>query len=179
MVWNARALGQDIPSQQQILEMARNIRNPGHRTLFVLSYLTAGRVNEVLDLEWSQFKMEERLGRKVMTIYHMLNEKHKTRKSKTFHIPIDREKELVRLILPYLNTRKGGRIFRFRTRQRAWQILNKLGLFPHYLRHVRLTHLVTIYGFSDQLLVKFAGWTNSLPAQYYMELRAEDILEKM
>lgn len=179
MVWNAKALGQKVPTQEELYQIAREIGKSSHRTLFVLSYLTAGRVNEVLDLTFDQFKMETRLGRRVLTIYHMLNEKHRSRHSKTFHIPLDRESKLIGLMLPYLNSRKGKHIFRFHSRQRAWQILTKIGFFPHYLRHIRLTHLVTIYGLSDQLLIKFAGWTNSLPAQYYMELKAEDILEKM
>jgi len=180
MVWKAEELGGRVPEQREIARFARQIENPMHRALFILAYLTAGRIREVLSLTREQFKIEKIGVRKVLTIRHMLNEKNRKRHTKTFHIPIDKERALVNPILSYLNTKeRKERIFPFKTRQRAWQILKQYGIFPHYLRHIRLTHLVTIYGFTDQVLVRFAGWTDSQPAQYYIELKAEDILDKM
>ena len=52
------------------------------------------------------------------------------------------------------------------TRKRVWQIVkNNLGdldpdIHPHSLRHYRLTHLVTEYGFTDPFSIAYiAGWT--------------------
>ena len=178
MSWKAERLGIDVPSQGKLLLMARNMDNPVHQALFILEYLTAGRISEVLSLRRKQLRMDVKDGRQVLCILHMLNEKNKRKTMKTFYIPVDKEGKLVTLLLDYINTRHGF-IFPFRSRQRAWQILKKYGLFPHFLRHIRLTHLVTIYGFSDRLLVEYAGWRDSQPAQFYIQLKSDDVLEKM
>lgn len=181
MAWKVTDLGREVPSQSEIYNLAKTITNPVHRTLFILSYLTAGRVQEVLSLKRNQIEFEIIRNRQVMSIYHMPNEKNKKKNLKSFFIPLDREGKLVGLIRDYLySLQSEQRIFTsFKTRQRAWQILKKLDFHPHYLRHIRLTHLVTIYNLTDRLLVEFAGWTDSQPAKFYMELRPGDILEKM
>lgn len=180
MPWSAEKLGINVPSQKELLNIVRKIENSEHRTLIVLAYLTGGRIREVLSLKRGQLRTEDKSGRRVLSIYHMLNEKNKKRKSKTFFIPIDKEGDLVETIIPYLNTRgKNDSLFNFKSRQRAWQITRKYGFHPHIFRHYRLTHLVTIYNFSDRMLVEFAGWKDSAPGHYYIQLRSEDMLEKM
>jgi len=62
---------------------------------------------------------------------------------------------------------------------RAYQIIRQAtGWNNHWLRHLRATHLVLYHDFNEQLLIKFMGWTNSLPAKHYMELKWTDILDK-
>jgi integrase len=180
MSWKAETLGIDVPSQEKLLRIVRNINNSEHRTLIVLAYLTAGRIKEILSLRRGQIRTEEKNGRRVLAIYHMLNEKNKKKKTKTFFIPIDKEGELIETIIPFLNTKeKDDKLFNFNSRQRAWQITKMYGFHPHIFRHYRLTHLVTIYNFSDRMLVEFAGWKDSAPGHYYIQLRSEDMLEKM
>lgn len=53
------------------------------------------------------------------------------------------------------------------------------GVAPHYFRHCRLTHMVTEFDFNDQELVKYAGWTDSTPAKWYMSLKVTDLQRKM
>jgi len=53
------------------------------------------------------------------------------------------------------------------------------GVAPHYFRHCRLTHLVTEFDFNDQELVKYAGWSDSKPAKWYMSLKVTDLQRKM
>jgi integrase len=53
------------------------------------------------------------------------------------------------------------------------------GIAPHYFRHCRLTHMVTEFDFNDQELVKYAGWTDSTPAKWYMSLKTTDLERKM
>jgi integrase len=53
------------------------------------------------------------------------------------------------------------------------------GVAPHYFRHCRLTHMVTEFDFNDQELVKYAGWTDSKPAKWYMSLKTTDLQKKM
>lgn len=53
------------------------------------------------------------------------------------------------------------------------------GVAPHYFRHARLTHMVTQFDFNDQELVKYAGWSDSKPAKWYVSLKTTDLLKKM
>ena len=53
------------------------------------------------------------------------------------------------------------------------------GVAPHYFRHCRLTHMVTEFDFNDQELVKYAGWTDSKPAKWYVSLKTTDLQKKM
>ena len=53
------------------------------------------------------------------------------------------------------------------------------GVAPHYFRHCRLTHMVTEFDFNDQELVKYAGWSDSKPAKWYMSLKTTDLQKKM
>lgn len=50
---------------------------------------------------------------------------------------------------------------------------------PHYFRHCRLTHCITEFDFNDQELVKYAGWTDSKPAKWYVSLKTTDLQRKM
>ena len=79
MAWKSTDLGRDIPTQSEIINIARKIESDRDRTLFILCYLTAGRISEVLELKTDQLEMEERMGREVVTIYHMPNKKNKRR----------------------------------------------------------------------------------------------------
>lgn len=65
------------------------------------------------------------------------------------------------------------------TRQRASQILNKIGMFNHYLRHIRDTHLVLDYGFSAAELKQYNNWASSITADNYVHLNIDNLIDKM
>lgn len=54
-----------------------------------------------------------------------------------------------------------------------------LGRNCHFLRHCRLTHMVTKFDLNEFELVKFAGWTDSRPAKTYIHLKTSDLEKKM
>ena len=64
------------------------------------------------------------------------------------------------------------------TRQRAWQIMNKVGIYNHFLIHERLTHLVGQENLSDHDLKIFRGWSSTMPANHYVHLRWQDLAKK-
>lgn len=64
-------------------------------------------------------------------------------------------------------------------RARAYQILSKVGLFPHYFRHMRSTVLSTDYAFSPTDLKHFYGWRSSASGDSYVHLNYQDLLNKM
>ena len=185
----------EVPNLFEIADMIDNIRigkeNITFQTirakaLIAFNYLTACRISEPLpdtklgydgvkkkDIEFSKYK-----GYNCMFI-RILNRKHRSRKSKRQPIPIDKEYKIVLFIKRYLDTLEDDQVLFNLSKQRVIQIINTTtGFNSHFLRHIRLTHLITLYDFKEQALVKFAGWTTSAPAQHYAELSPKAILQE-
>ena len=57
--------------------------------------------------------------------------------------------------------------------------ISKIGIFPHYFRHLRITNLDIIDGLSEYQIVRFIGWSDSSPLKSYMHLKHEDVLNAM
>jgi site-specific recombinase XerD len=192
-------------SRNKIIEIAKTIPSiysksypykERDRALFCFLYLTGARVEEVVmgkkkvgvkkkDLEFVKVGGK---GFLVVSLYTLKNRKHPIRK---VPIPIKREGVLVKYVLDYVEKLNSENYLFSFTKQRAWQIIrfildkykrkskNKFMNANHFLRHCRLTHLVTIYDFTDQDLVRFAGWSSSMPAVVYSHLRFKDLARKM
>lgn len=115
-------------------------------------------------------------GGKNILIVRMANRKNKNFKKKNIPIPVDKEPEMVEIVKTYIEGKeKDEPLFPFRIWQ-AEKILNKVGMNPHYLRDIRLTHMVTLYGYNAHQLVKFAGWQNISPAERYVRLGVDDLV---
>jgi len=170
----------DIPSREEIRMMAQSLPNDRLKALFVILYLTAARITEVVKvLKVGNIVKTEYAERKLILIT-IPNRKNRERTQKQIPIPIEKERDLLELMLPYVNsfTTLDTVLFPFSDR-RAYQLLSKyLDLNPHWIRHIRLTHLVTIHDLNEALLNRFAGWTDGRPAKNYLELRWKDILQK-
>lgn len=170
-----------LPTMEDIKRIATNIEDLRLRTLFVMGYLTGGRISELVSgaVKRSDLSIEEKNGRTILLI-RMPNRKHRKKHFKDIPIPFDKEESFIRLIGDYVNSLEPeGALFPF-GRSRAEQMLFKeLNINPHWLRHVRASHLVIYYDFNEQLLTLYMGWSNSLPAKYYMELKWSDILQKL
>jgi len=168
-----------IPHEGDIKVIAANIKDNRTKALFIMLYLTAGRVSEIVyELRKKDLVIQYKRGRTVLLI-NMPNRKHRKRHFKDIPIPLDKEEALLNLLNQYLKTlREDEVLFNF-GKIRAYQLIRKAtGWNNHWIRHLRLTHLVVNHDFNEHLLVRFAGWTNSLPAQEYMEIRWTDILDK-
>lgn len=178
-----------IPSVKEVIDIAEEIIDERTRCLFVLTYLTAGRLQELVrythkkenrdSIKSSDIEIQDIESRKILLI-NLRNEKNKDKHRKDIPIPLDIEenKMLFNLVVPYLNTiEKNGELFPF-TYKRAYAILNKVNpeWNPHYLRHIRLTHLVTIYGYREYQLTMYAGWSDPRPAKHYLQMRWQDLL---
>lgn len=162
-----------------IIIYARKFRRPRDMALFIILYLTAGRISEVVRSLYRKDIEEREVNCRRIILFRLNNRKNKERKFKEIPIPYDKEKELLDMIFPYLdNIDLESRVFTI-SKTRAYQIIKKeLGWNPHWIRHIRLTNLVTYQDFNDQFLVKFSGWTDSRPAKNYMEHKWKDILQK-
>jgi integrase len=168
----------DIPSLDDMRDLINNIPNLEDKALIAVAYLTAGRVSEIVkQIRRGDFYFGPWYGVNCMLV-KMPNLKHKWKHRKDIPIPIDKEKDLVDLIRSYIETLPSSNTYLFDfSRVTAWKKIRKYCNFTsHWLRHIRLTHMATVYNFNDQKLVILAGWTDSRPAKYYMELRSQDIL---
>lgn len=223
----------EVPSIDELVNITQDIqigkRNPElqtlqAQTLFVLYYLTACRVSEIvrtstlrrsktvkksfidekgnkivryklnkdgevtirkrkvphdyLGIRKKDITFEEINGKPCLLI-RTENRKNKNRTTKRQPIPIEFEKELVKFLIKYTRMlSEDSFLFAFGI-ERATQIINKtVGWNAHFIRHVRATHLVSIYDFNEQSLIKFLGWTDGRPAKHYMELRSSDIVRQ-
>ena len=89
------------------------------------------------------------------------------------------ERPFWNVVLVYTNTVGWDEeLFPF-SRFNAAYIFAKVGIHPHLLRHVRLTHLVDYYRMSSQHLKQFCGWGSSLSADSYVESSVEAMLNGM
>lgn len=72
----------------------------------------------------------------------------------------------------------GDELFPFSS-HRARQILKKVKIHPHALRHQRFSHFVKYYRMPSQQLRRQAGWASSLTADHYVDADTGDILDTM
>ena len=84
---------------------------------------------------------------------------------------------MVKIVQDYLATLPTPEtpLFDFTTRK-AEYIMERTQYNPHFLRDIRLTHMVTIYNFNAFQLAKFAGWKDIKPAERYVRLGIGDIV---
>lgn len=145
-------------------------------------YYYKKRQHEDKGLTPSHFKVEER-GDHVIILIRLLNRKNRKRKYKEIPLSYKNERILLQLIIDYVSTFKdqNAELFNFNSNW-AYKLMKKYtGYNPHWLRHVRLTHLITMpeYEFNAVKLKKWAGWSDSRPADSYEELAWGDLLPKV
>lgn len=161
------------------------------RALIAIYYLTAGRLTEIVKKKGFDGKPQDgvyegvrkqdivfdEIDDKPVMYIRIPNRKNKKRKTKRQPIPIGLEEPIVKHLKAYLDIVNitNFPLFHFSSK-RATQIINDTtGFNPHFWRHIRATHLVTLYDFNEQALIEFMGWTDARPAKAYMELSKKDL----
>lgn len=179
-----KPIGKDrVFSREEVILLATN---PEHslrdRALFVTLYLSNSRVSEIVKrLRRMDIKQTDVEGEPFLMFTHLFTCKNKQHPERNIPIKIERERELVNVLAEYLALFDTGEAILFdMTKQRAWQLMKRMcGQRTHYIRHTRLTHLVTEYGLTETALTKMAGWSNSKPAVVYIHLGWKDIAKMM
>ena len=177
--------------------------------LIALTYLTAARATEILNLKISNISHEIKAGRECIIIT-IPNKKHRNKKFKSIPIALDYESdaELLKMARPYMEQMQDRgisdraqlllnlppdelsedeeeylnselRLFNMTYGAFYYNIRKFTGLNPHYLRHLRLTELATSNQMKPFSLQRIAGWTDLKPAQRYLELNVADIAADM
>jgi len=178
-----------IPSIAEIINIAESIPKINIRALYSLLYITAARIREIIpdrknnfpSIIKADFSFSYKDDRKYISI-NIRNEKHKKKKRKEIPFPLDKEENITlwSFIKEYLDTLKlNDELFPFSYQYAYRQLKPHIGGNPHWLRHIRLTHLITVYNFNENLLQRYAGWTDTRPSKAYAELNTSDILDKL
>jgi len=171
-----------MPSRQELLNVINKILNLEERAFICFLYLTGARVSEICQrvkkyqLEYANIK-----GTPFLIVNNVYTEKRRTPVFRRVPIPLTkRESGFLKPFLDYVeHLGKDDVLFDF-DRKKAWQIIrSKTYLFPHYLRHIRLTHLKIEHGFDALDLKQFTGWKDTRPAETYAHLDVKNIAEKM
>lgn len=177
-----------VPTIDEMVEKIGKIKDPRDKALIALLYWSAGRRSEVLEIKPEDVNeenvtvkksLEEKITKKCLVV-GMPNRKNRGSKWKTLAMPLDRESTLCKMILKYAKTMKSQeKLFDIKG---AWTyVLTKeyTGYNPHFIRHIRLTHLRRDYDFHPMLVMRWAGWTDLRPARRYDEGRYQDFIVQL
>jgi len=176
-------VGSEVVSQPELLYIINKIPVLDYKALACFLYLTGARVSEIVkSLKVKQITIATIQDQDFIIIngIECLKRKAGNEAVRTIPINVKREIEFIEPIKDYIAFKKDeDYLFNF-SRQRAWVVIKQhTGLWCHYFRHLRNTHLATIYNFDSEALRKFNGWTDSKPASYYVHLRYDDLARKM
>jgi len=94
-------------------------------------------------------------------------------------IPYIKEQEFINIFKNYIDTLEDGAVLFPFSRERAHQIVKKIGLHCHHFRHLRSTRLATEYGFNAADIKQHHGWSSSKPADTYVHLNWQYLEKKM
>lgn len=155
------------------------------KALISFLYLTGCRVSEGLEVRKSQLQKERRGNTDFLMIYDVSVRKRRGIVKNTKPINIEKEKYFLNKINNYIYSHheeylfpsiRGGHI---KPRWARRLIYKQTGLFPHYFRHLRNTHLITNYGFNSWQLRQFNKWASPNTAEHYVHLTSADVVDKM
>ena len=164
------------------------------KALISILYLSGCRITEIVGSERhrvpamlrKQIGMYELDGASFLNIFEVPTLKRRNYLKRSIPIYAMKESPFIENIINYINEIDENRILFINNRDTAlsrayvFKICIKHTTFsPHYFRHLRATHLVTEYKFTDSELVKFFGWKDSRMAEFYIHLRSDDIARKM
>ena len=176
----------DLPTVEELYSTCMRCEDEGKRALFALLYLTAARISEILPISNKDnggIKKKnisfDYIDNKPVGYVRLRNMKNKTRKSKRLPIPIEKEKQLYKLVYDHIKYLPDeAKLFTFGRRTGYNYCTKVFGLNPHFIRHIRASHLVLNYDFNEQALVRFMGWSDPRPAKYYIEMNDKSVFRQ-
>jgi len=171
-----RLLEGGLPDRDRVIKRIMDVEDPRDRFICALAYLTGARATELTDLEKSRIWKEDIKGKECV-IFRLTNRKSKRHKEKMLAVAAEDEPELCGIVVGFVSNFQGD-ILTPGTQQAMYHIIKKsLGWNPHFMRHIRLTHLTVNRGYSEIKLTRWAGWTDSRPASTYVKYRYPDFID--
>jgi len=169
------------PTINDIITKVNLLKKQRYKALFALLYLTAARISEIVKITTKRHLEQEIKRGRPFLIVRLENRKNRQRKFKEILIPLDypaQEKELANIVILYIEKKDKDEILFPITKNAAHHYFKKyIGWNCHLIRHLRCTHLMTMYGIDPELLKKMAGWSDLRPAKYYINLVTDDLID--
>jgi len=180
----------EIPDPIEIRDNILSIYNERNRALIAVMYISAARIGEIVNNKHHKGRPGitiDNVNMKVLDGQEFLllrfrNEKAKNKDKQWKDIPISMSDEidgpLARCFIDYANSVNHDAIFNITT-ARAWNIMKKeLGYNCHWMRHIRITHLVHRKNYNQAHLIHVAGWSDNRPADKYTMTSWEDVARR-
>lgn len=207
--FSARKPVPEVVTRDTIYSLGQMIQErPLIKALFYFTYLTGARITEALMVSRSDIQSETLKGQPIITIKLRTLKKKRGTKFRVVPVWISKENnptecKMWNVIKPYVTRTQTGHIFILggspgRVRRRIGYYFGRdiklttkavykmkfldsyeFSLYPHYLRHCRLTHMAQIYGFDEMKLMQFAGWSSTKPAAIYVHYNWIDLAKWM
>jgi integrase len=186
------------PDYKRVVEIASEIPRLDVQALFILGFLTGGRVMELIgnrkpstnEWLWRGLLLRNINVEDKFLVIKLHNAKYKKLKEKVLYVPIEKEKELLDMLEEFLNLPcfqaipneedpYPDQLFTM-NKHTAYAMLKKnTGYNPHFLRVMRATDLCVRYNLNNLQLVTFMGWASANVALTYVNLNTENMKEAM
>lgn len=162
-------------SYQQIQSLIEDCRTLRMQALLCVLYGCGVRISECNRMEGGNIKpAQTKEGHRVLRV-HTPTLKNRTEHDRFVYLSCEKEEWLTQPIEKYAALTP-CRMFPLHRATLYRKVHRETGINPHGFRAIRGCHLVTEFGFNDQQLTKFMGWTDSRPARYYIRLKAENVV---
>ncbi len=144
------------------------------QALLCLLYGCGVRVSEANKVQKEDIREIKLKERPVLRVYSPTL-KNRSDHNRFIYLLLEKENWIAQPLIKYAQLSQGI-LFPYDRRTIHTWVVKETGINPHGFRAIRGCHLVSEFGFTDQQLTKFMGWTDSRPAKYYIKLRGEDIV---
>ena len=171
----------ELPNYDEIYTLIKDIDDIIARSFIAATYLCAGRISEVLSMRKKDISMKSFNvnGKSVKSVvFHIINRKNRKHHTKKIPISLEKEGHFFMLMYNYLRLlRSEEKVFPFSSRHGRDLCYKYLFMNPHQIRHIRITHLITVFNMNDEKIKRIAGWTDTRPLGKYAHLRVGDLVE--
>ena len=187
-----------IMTKEALTEVINNIPHDETRAIVAFLYLTGWRISEALSIKKQQVEMKDNgtiIINEVKVLKRRPNEQTGEFPKRTVVITKN-EMAYWWIVKDYMGNRPNDRpIFAFANieedivrkkvlpdnpRKRAWYLIHKYtNYFPHYWRHLRVTHLFKYTGMRDTQIQHYMGWSSPAMLSVYGHFSTKDIEEEL
>lgn len=174
-----------VPTKTQLKIKIDAVRPLRERALFSMLYLTGARVSELVGLDGILVgdMTKEKAGDRDIYVIKVTTKKHRRHPIRSIPVPYDNYKFFIDQIVSYISTvglKDTDKMFGFTPRHTRRLVNNLLGRewFPHYFRHIRISHLSEA-GFTAEELRTFGGWTDYRQIGNYSHLNWMALIGKL
>lgn len=171
-------------SQDDLYTMVEaNAKNLQDRAFLYTIYLTGSRISEVVrNITTDQIDVISLKGKAFVVFTQLEVLKKRKPERRSVYINYLKEKRFVDPVLLWVRKREmeGFKVlFPFSSRYGVKIAARVLGMFPHWLRGLRATHLIKYYKFNAYELNQFFRWSRMDSSMKYVGIMSQDLALKM